>query len=352
MRSAAAAMLLNFLFLPMGYFYLKDSSRFIIGTFFAVLSIPIFSLLTWLFALFLPVWIIAPLALVLSFGLVILIAVDSYRLSRQAAPAEAWRIFSKPHAFWFIPSFIIFLGTAGILLEPWEKPFAAAHNIPSPSMEPNVQLGDLVFVDYMADTGNLKGSDIVIHEGLRANEGKKLIKRIIGLPGEHIRLFNALIPGPDKIPYNVTRYAINGKVVPLAFHGGSEKKYKMVQSGILPGNALFVETRGQTSYDILEEQSESYYPEDQPKEFQLGPDEFFLMGDNRDHAADSRYEGTMRRSQIIGKYMHTYFSFFIPNPTCEMSPTLVFMWRALTDGKNKPCSSVQIRWEKAGYVAH
>lgn len=350
MRSAAAAMLLNFLFLPLGYFYLKNAGRFVIGCFFAIFSIPLFSLLSWLFALFLPVRVIAPLIVVLGLGLIILIALDSYLLSRQPVSQKPWRIFSKPHAFWFIPVYLLCIGGAGIVLEPWERPFAATHNIPSPSMEPNIQVGDLVYANYIINTNHLRRSDIVIHQGLGYYRGKRLIKRIIALPGDRIRILAGTVAGPDGKPFEVTRYELNGKLIPLVYAGPDAGKFKLQESQMRMPSSLFIETAGNRKYYILEDEGRFAPPEQEARERVMGPDEFFLMGDNRDHAADSRYEGTVQRSQIIGKYMHTYFSFFIPNPDCEITHPTLLLWQSLTAPKNSACHAISIRWEKAGYL--
>ena len=217
-------------------------------------------------------------------------------------------------------------------------------------MEPNIQVGDLVYVNYMADMENLQRSDIVIHRGTGPNKDKRLIKRIVAKPGDRIKLISATITGHGRKPFEVTRYELNGQLVPLVYSGSHEGKFQLPESRGGAPNSLFIETAGNRSYYILEEQSAFAPAEGENRELVMGPNEFFLMGDNRDHAADSRYEGTVQRSQIIGKYLHTYFSLFIPNPECEIRHPVLLIWQMWAAEKTSPCHSVSVRWEKAGYV--
>jgi signal peptidase I len=39
------------------------------------------------------------------------------------------------------------------------------------------------------------------------------------------------------------------------------------------------------------------------------PDQYFMMGDNRDNSQDSRFWGFMPRSYVKGKALFIYFSF-------------------------------------------
>lgn len=85
-------------------------------------------------------------------------------------------------------------------------------------------------------------------------KSKRWIKRIIGLPGETIRIDDA------------GNIYINGEV--LDEHYGRE----------------VIEDPGLAAQEIT-----------------LGPDEYWCMGDNRNHSSDSRVIGPVPRNHIIGK---------------------------------------------------
>lgn len=346
MRSASISLPLNFFVFPLGYLYLRDSKRFILGTIYLFLQPVFVSLIAWLNPRYFPASANAPILFTIGILILLFILIDTYRLTRRGGGASTWPVFAKPHAFWFIPVYLVSLGISGILLEPWEKPFARSNNIPSASMEPNIQRGDFIFGDYWIDNEHLRRSEIVIFHGSGVSEGKSIIQRIIAVPGDRIQLYQEVMPGADKKNRFITRYKLNGKTVPLITVNA---QYKLPPT--LNQDAVFREGFPEAQYDILEGELESMFQEEMIAGITLKPDEFFLMGDNRDHSADSRFTGVVNRKAIYGKYMHTYFSFYIPRPECELNPPLLFSYRALTQSKNQPCGSVSIRWEKAGYVA-
>jgi signal peptidase I len=134
-------------------------------------------------------------------------------------------------------------------------------SIPSTSMYPTLKVGDRILVNKLAYHlhGVGRGDIIVFKANARVGpdcdtKDTVLVKRVIGLPGETIS---------DR---NDTVY-INGKVLSEPW---------------LPKHDPLAETKPFTAVHI-------------------GPNSYFVMGDNRLYSCDSRYWGTVKRSSIIGK---------------------------------------------------
>jgi signal peptidase I len=121
------------------------------------------------------------------------------------------------------------------------------------SMEPAFENGDYLIVDELTYRfKNPQRGEIIV---FKLPQGQRLIKRIIGLPGETVEIKE----GQIKI--------INSKGEFLL----DEKKY-LQQEG---------------SFGDLR--------------ISLNEDEYFVLGDNRAHSLDSRIFGPIKKEQIIGR---------------------------------------------------
>lgn len=116
---------------------------------------------------------------------------------------------------------------------------------------------------------NINRFDIVV---FHATEEKDYIKRVIGLPGDHIEYRND------------TLY-INGEKYEESYLTKSKSEYKKM-------NQLF--TFDFKSEDYLDE---GIVPEN----------ELFVMGDNRRNSLDSREIGTISIDRIVGKAKFSYW---------------------------------------------
>ena len=172
-----------------------------------------------------------------------------------------------------------------------------AFRVPSGSMENTLLIGDFLLVDKLhfagqADSGSLlpygtvKRGDIVVFY-FPVDASQFLVKRVIGLPGDHVRL-------RDKAVY------VNGKRLQesYAIHGQRAADGYRDNFPAQRGNSEDIDRRW--SYEL------SRYVND--GEVVVPADQYFVMGDNRDISLDSRYWGFVPRANIVGRPLVIYLS--------------------------------------------
>lgn len=130
------------------------------------------------------------------------------------------------------------------------------------SMDPTLKDGDILILNKLSR--NYKRFDIVVVEikqkyykgGKAKYKTTKLVKRIIGLPGENIE-------------YKDNKLYINGKVIE----------------------------------DVAPEETEDFSLKDIYGINKIPSDSYFVMGDNRDGSSDSRMSevGLIKKDKILGK---------------------------------------------------
>ncbi len=126
------------------------------------------------------------------------------------------------------------------------------------SMWPTLETGQFVLVERVTYRfSEPKRGDIVVFEYPRAPQ-EDFVKRIIGLPGETVEIQNGSV-------------FINGALLTEPYlHGQRTLNYR-------------------------------------PIHVTLGPDEYFVMGDNRAASSDSRTWGPLPRRNIIGRAWLSYW---------------------------------------------
>lgn len=186
-----------------------------------------------------------------------------------------------------------------------------AFAIPSSSMEDTLLIGDHLFVNreqFAAPTRWI--GPLMPYRDVHRDEvavfmspeqpGLFLVKRIIGVPGDHIHL-------RDNVVYR------NGEKLnePYVRHKREEHNpYTEDFPSIAPSGAYGV--------------SNEKWARELPEHFEGGdivvpPDSFFAMGDNRDNSYDSRFWGFVPRKNVIGRPMFIYWSFITPEDQYQMN---------------------------------
>lgn len=223
--------------------------------------------------------------------------------------AEETRVKNGSHdthrgtiAEWTVTIILLLFGTTTLV---------QAFVIPTGSMEDTLLIGDHLLVDklsyapsdsfaqHLLPYQDVKRGDIIVFR-YPEDINQTFVKRVIGVPGDRIRLV-------DKQVYR------NGKKLnePYVYHKTDWiDPYRDNFPG--PANSQVLD-RG---LDMLDKHIVN-------GEVTVPPNSYFAMGDNRDSSLDSRYWGFVPRENIIGKPLIIYWSY---NATTEAlsGPTLGF----------------------------
>ena len=181
-----------------------------------------------------------------------------------------------------------------------------AFEIPSESMVKTLLVGDHVFVDRLTPTAKagyvgplipyreIKHGDIIVflHPDV---PGMYVVKRIIGLPGDRIRLRQGKVYR-NGAPLNE----------PYVIHDPNNFSPYRDEFPTAPPEGEVSATWPLVMRDHVKD-----------GELVIPPDNFFGMGDNRDVSLDSRFWGFIPRENIIGRPLFIYWSFETPKDQYE-----------------------------------
>lgn len=178
--------------------------------------------------------------------------------------------------------------------------------IPSGSMEQTMLVGDHLLVDRITPTrkagytGPLvpyreirRGDIIVFVHPDPAQKGIYVVKRVIGIPHDHIRLRNGVVYRNGE--------ALNEPYV--LRKRGDHDDYRDEFPRLSPAGL-----QGVPSWWPLLKSANT-----QGEDLVVPEDDYFGMGDNREESLDSRYWGFIPKENIVGRPMFVYWSFKTPS---------------------------------------
>ena len=182
--------------------------------------------------------------------------------------------------------------------------------IPSGSMKPNLLVGDFLFVSkwdygysrYSFPFGlppfkgkifesNPERGDIIVFK-LPGQENINYVKRLVGLPGETIKV-------------------VNGKIYLKTENSNDFEVLDQIEDGFFYDDEFGkkIQQLIENEYRILNITNDG--PLDYTPEYEIPNDKFFFMGDNRDNSSDSRIlsgVGFVPKVNIVGKVWFIWFS--------------------------------------------
>ncbi|MBL6988592.1 MAG: signal peptidase I [Bacteriovoracaceae bacterium] len=175
--------------------------------------------------------------------------------------------------------------------------FADHYRVPSGSMLPTIQIGDHLFVNKMAYDFKFPFTDFVLKKTNRPKRGEIIVfkypkdpsinyvKRLIGLPGDTIEVFNGFIK-------------VNGKLTLINPHKKSKLAYQ--------------EKLGERVFQV---QRDPLMFRKHHLKFIVPKGKYFFMGDNRDNSSDSRVWGFVPREYLKGKVTNVTVSIVLDGIT-------------------------------------
>ncbi len=196
-----------------------------------------------------------------------------------------------------------------------------AFQIPSESMENTLLVGDYLLVNKLCYGGSGLGDHVMPYQKIRRRDiivfhypvdpKQHFVKRVIGLPGDRLRMVNKKV-------------FINGKPLDEPYVHFLEPANNLYRDDFPRTDIPAVNMEGSWWLQMrkLVEDGELIVPQGH----------YFVMGDNRDDSQDSRYWGFVPQENIIGRPLVIYWSVqeWDRNPPSSLNDRLHHLSYAVT----------------------
>jgi len=207
----------------------------------------------------------------------------------------------------FFQGWIFSLLVAILIATSIKSAIADWNTVPTGSMKPTIVEGDRIFVNKLAydlkipyttfhitEWANPQQGEIVVFYS--PEDGKRLVKRIIGLPG-------------DTIAMRDSRLYINGAILEYEQFDRDKAERFLISNEYT--QKIFIENLNGRKHPVMiiphDRDLSSFGPVTVPEGM------YFMMGDNRYNSADSRYFGFVERDNIVGRATAIVISLDINN---------------------------------------
>lgn len=175
-----------------------------------------------------------------------------------------------------------------------------AFEIPSPSMAPTLLVGDHLLVnkfifggrdawyDHMLPYRSIRRGDVIVFK-YSYDDHPYYVKRVIALPGDRVHIADQRVYVNDTL-----------LIEPYAVHNLSTADPYMFDFPPLDLRLIAAEIRPEWANTLRHDVHHG--------ELIVPPNDYFVMGDNRDNSSDSRYWGFVPRDAIAGRPLLIYWS--------------------------------------------
>jgi signal peptidase I len=232
-------------------------------------------------------------------GLIVLADRAIFRPRRQRATGGTHAIAAEPlavqYARSFFPVILVVLLVRAFVFEPF--------HIPSPSMMPGLVDGDFIFVNKFSyglrlpvlntkivPIGEPQRGDVIVFR-LPSDPSTHFIKRLIGLPGDHV------VVRDNQVTINGKPVALTSDGVYSGGYGFSGADLALEQIGSEKHEVMFARDRYATDFEAV-----------------VPAGHYFFMGDNRNDSEDGRFPmvGFVPEKNLVGRAVRIWMNWQLP----------------------------------------